>query len=184
MGIKDRLAAVLAGAEGRNIVHRTGPVERDQGDDVAEIVRLHRRQGAPHPLRFQLEHADRLAALEQLVDRLVVPRQAVEFASTPRLRQHLDRLAQHRQRLEAEEVELHQAGRLDIFHVELGDRHVRAGVAVERDELFQRPVADDDAAGVGRAVPRQTFELHRQVEQAANLGNRCDIGGKLGDAVQ
>ena len=34
---------------------------------------------APHAFRFQLEHADRVAALEQFVDRLVVPRQRVEI---------------------------------------------------------------------------------------------------------
>ena len=58
---------------------------------------------------------------------------------------------------------------LDIFHVELGDRHVRARIAVERHELGERPVADDDAGGVGRGVARQALELHRQVEQAAHL---------------
>ena len=95
--------------------------------------------------------------------------------STAARGQHLDRLAQHRQGLEAEEVELHQPRRLDIFHVELGDRHVRARIAVERDQLVERPVADDHAGGVGRGVARQAFELHRQVEQPAHLGVARDI---------
>ena len=33
---------------------------------------------APHAFGFQLEHADRVAALEQLVDRWIVPRQRAE----------------------------------------------------------------------------------------------------------
>ena len=43
------------------------------------------RQRAPHALRFQLEHADRVAALEQLVDRRVVPGSAAKSTSTPLL---------------------------------------------------------------------------------------------------
>ena len=86
---------------------------------------------------------------------------------------------QHRQRLEAEEVELHQPRRLDIFHVELGDRHVRARIAVERDQLVERAVADDHAGGVGRGVARQAFQLHRQVEQALDVGVVLILGGEL-----
>ena len=86
---------------------------------------------------------------------------------------------QHRQGLEAEEVELHQPRRLDIFHVELGDRHVRARVAVERDQLVERPVADDHARGVGRGVARQALELHREVEQPLDVLVVLIFGGKL-----
>jgi hypothetical protein len=91
---------------------------------------------------------------------------------------------EHRQRLEAEEVELHQPGRLDIFHVELGDRHVRARIAVERDQLVERPVADHHAGGVGRGVARQALQLHRQVEQPAHLRVAAIFLGKLADPVQ
>ena len=44
-----------------------------------KLVGLHRRQRAPHAFGFELEHADRVAALEQLVDRRIVPRQRVEI---------------------------------------------------------------------------------------------------------
>ena len=184
MGIFDRLAAVLAGAEHRDIVHRAGPVERDERDDVAEIVRLHRRQRAPHPLRFELEHADRLAALEEGVDLGIVPGDAVEIDVDAARGQHLDRFPQHGQGLQAEKVELHQPRGLDIFHVELGHRHVRARIAVERDELVERAVGDDHAGGMGRGVARQTFELHCQIEQPADLAVVLIIGGELGDPVQ
>ena len=80
----------------------------------------------------------------------------------------LRRPVEHGQRLQAEEVELHQPRLLDPFHVELGDRHVRARIAVERHQLGQRPVADDDAGGVGRGVAVEAFELLRDVEQAVD----------------
>src|SRR3546814_3421774 len=69
MRIGDRLAFVLARAEQRTIVHRSRPIESDQRDDVAEIGWFYRRQWAPHPFGFELEHPDRVAALEQFVDR-------------------------------------------------------------------------------------------------------------------
>ena len=102
----------------------------------------------------------------------------------PRVASSSARLVQHRQRLEAEEVELHQPRRLDIFHVELGDRHVRARIAIERDELVERAVADHHAGGVGRGVARQALQLHRQIEQPADLRVVLIFGGELGDAVQ
>jgi len=42
----------------------------------------------------------------------------------------------HGQSLQSEEVELHQPGLFDIFHVELGDRHIGSRVAVERHQLI------------------------------------------------
>ena len=172
MRIFDRHPAVLAVAEQRNVVHRTRPVKRDERDDVAETGRADRGQGPPHALRFQLEHADRVAALEQLIDRRVVPGQRAEIDLDALLGEQSLAFLQHRKRLQAQEVELHQARRLDIFHVELGDRHVRARVAVKRNQLVERTVADHDARGVGRGVARQSFELHRQIEQAPDVRRR------------
>ena len=77
--IFDCRAAVLAVAEQRDVVHRSRPVERDERDDVAEAGRPNGGQGPPHAFGFQLEHADRVAALEQLVNRRIVPRQRAEI---------------------------------------------------------------------------------------------------------
>jgi hypothetical protein len=46
--------------------HRARPVERDQGADVVEAVRIHRPQQLPHRWRLELEHADRVTATEQV----------------------------------------------------------------------------------------------------------------------
>ena len=77
----------------------------------------------------------------------------------------LDRLLQHRERLQAEEVELYQPRLLDPLHVELRDRQRRARIAVERHQLVERPVADDDARGMRRGVAIEPLELHRDGEQ-------------------
>ena len=90
-------------------------------------------------------------------------------SSTPRARSRSTRVLHHRQRLQAEEVELHQPRLLDPLHVVLGRRHVRARVAVERHQLVQRPVADDDAGGVGRGVAEQPLDRAGDLEQPRDL---------------
>src|SRR3546814_2154880 len=49
---------------GGDIVHRTGPIERHQRDDVFKAGGLHRRKRAAHAFGFQLEHAHRLRSEE------------------------------------------------------------------------------------------------------------------------
>ncbi|MEM4781276.1 MAG: AI-2E family transporter, partial [Halalkalicoccus sp.] len=55
----------------------------------------------------------------------------------------------------AEEIELHQPGGFDIFHVELGDRHVGARVAVERDQLIEGAIAGLGLFATG--IPNAAF---------------------------
>ena len=86
------------------------------------------------------------------------------------LPEQLDRDVEHRQRLQAEEVEFHQPCRLDPFHVELGHRHVGFGIAIQRHQFAQRPVADHDAGRVGGGVPGQAFEALGDVEGARDHG--------------
>ena len=87
--------------------------------------------------------------------------------SMPRRCNSFDRGLQHGQRLQAEEVEFHQAGLLDPFHVELGHRHVGFRIAIERHQFGERPVADHDAGRVGRGVAVQPFELHARCRRRA-----------------
>ena len=157
---------MLARAIGRDIRHRTRPVERDQRDDVLEAVRPHVEQRPPHALTFQLEDAHRLGARQHGVGLLVVERDRREIDLDAALAHQRHRGFQHGERLEAEKVEFHQAGLLDPFHVELGHRHVGFGIAIERHHLGERPLADHDAGGMGRGVAVQAFELLRDVEGA------------------
>ena len=80
-----------------------------------------------------------------------------------------ERLLDHRQRLEAEEVELHQARLLDVFHRVLGDQHLGARVAVERHDLDQRLAPDHDAGGMGGGVAVEPLHLQRDLEQPRHL---------------
>src|ERR1700712_1807831 len=51
---------------------RTGPVQRDERRDVVERRRLHRPHERAHGATVELEHTQGLAALQQVVGRLVV----------------------------------------------------------------------------------------------------------------
>ena len=161
----DLLLAMLAGIIGRDVLHRPGTVERHQRDDVLDAVRLHANERLAHARRFHLEHADHFAARHHLVGRPVVERQLRKIDLDALAGNQVHRRLQHGQRLEAEEVELHQSRLLHPFHVELGDRHVGARIAIHRHQLRQRPVADDDAGGVRRCVAVEPFQLQRHVEQ-------------------
>jgi hypothetical protein len=114
---------------------------------------------------FHLEHADRVAGAEHLEGLLIVERnfQKLDIDAAPADEFHRD--VEHRQGLQAEEIELHEAGLLYPFHVELADLHVRPRIAVERHQSVERPVADDDAGGMGRGVAVEAFELLRDDQQ-------------------
>ena len=177
VNVVGRLLAELHRAIFRDIGHRAGAVERDEGDDVLEAVGAHLDQRLAHAGRFKLEHADSLAAPEHLKGLLVVERDPLHIDVGPAVGEQLHGGGERRQGLQAEEVELHEASRLDPFHVELRRRHVGFRVAVERHQLVERPIADDDPGGVGRRVGVQTLQRLRDIEQARHL--RLRVGRLL-----
>jgi hypothetical protein len=57
---------------------RTGPVQRNGGDDVLEAVGTKAREQLAKARRFELEHPGRVAARDHLVDAGVVHRDRVD----------------------------------------------------------------------------------------------------------
>ena len=164
--IVDMLLAVLAAIVERDVVHRARAIERDEGDEVLQPVGLHADQRAPHALPFHLEHADRFAARQHGESRRIVEGDRHQVQIDVPAVEELHGMLEHRQRLQAQKVELHQSRLLDPLHVELGDRERRARIAVERHQFLERPVADDDAGGVRRSVAVEPFELHGDRQKA------------------
>src|SRR5262249_56930205 len=148
----DGLAAVLAVHVGIDVVHRTGAVERDDGDDVLEAVWHQLAQGIAHALTFELEYADSVAALEQRIGGRIVERKLRRVDGDTAPGNQLPRRLDHSKGLQAEEVELHEACSFPPFHAQLPARQLRAWIAVERHDLDQGPSADDNPGGVGRTV--------------------------------
>ena len=94
--IFDRFVAILAPPEHRDVVHRAGTIQRVERDDVLEHGRAHGGQRASHALGFDLEHADGVAALDQLERRRVGPFERVEVERDAALREQLDSFFQDR----------------------------------------------------------------------------------------
>ena len=154
----------LARNEGGDVIHRAGAVEGDQRDNVFEPVGLELAQHVTHARAFQLEDPDRVAPGQHFVSRLVIERQRGRIKSDAALPEISDGNLEYGQRLQPEEVEFHETGFFDPFHVELGDRHFGPRIAIERHKLIKRAVADHDAGGVGRGVAVQALEPKRDLE--------------------
>ncbi len=53
-------------------LHRAGPVERDNGDQILQAFGLETHQDVAHPCRFKLENAFRLPTGKHFIDLLVL----------------------------------------------------------------------------------------------------------------
>src|SRR6185295_17767192 len=134
--------AVLALDVLRDQVHRTRAIQRDQRDHVFEAVGPRTLDQVAHAARFQLEHGGGVARREQLVGRGIIQRHLVE---RERGIAHLTDKAlgpvEDGERGEAEEVEFHQADRLDVVLVELRDDVGRVLGGIQRAEVGEAPGA-------------------------------------------
>ena len=151
-----------------------GPVQRHQRDDVLEAVDRRLLEQVAHAARFELEHGGGVACREDVVGRLVVERQRLQVDRRRRV-QHAhvaDRPVEDGERGQAEEVELHQADRLDVVLVELRDDGVGVGLHVQRAEVGELARRDQHAARVHADVARQALELLGEREQLAALPPR------------
>ena len=166
--IVDLAAAELAVDEGRDVVHRARTVEGADGGDVLDGIGPQLAQGVAHALAFHLEDPDRVAVGHQFVGLGVVQRQGREIHPGPALLEEAQRLVDHRQGLQAQEVELHEARAFDPLHVELRRRQVRPRVLIQGRQFGQRPVADHHAGGMGGGVAVEPLQLQGHVQQAGD----------------
>ena len=182
----------------RYVLHWTGTIKRDQRDHVFQRIGSHLAQRVAHALTFELEHAQGRAGAHQRKSFCVILRYLVDVEAGLTAANEVDGFLDDRERLQTEEVELHESGRFDPTHIELRRRHVGAWVAIERHQFLQWTVADDDARGVGRGVAVQAFQPYRRVKQRFDVrvffggllesrldlngfGDRHGIGGVVGD---
>eukprot|EP01022_Parablepharisma_sp_SALTPOND_P029433 TRINITY_DN734_c3_g1_i1.p2 TRINITY_DN734_c3_g1~~TRINITY_DN734_c3_g1_i1.p2 ORF type:complete len:1458 (-),score=543.13 TRINITY_DN734_c3_g1_i1:22429-26802(-) len=163
---------VLALAEVGDQVHRTGTVQRHQGDDVLETVGTGVLQHALHAAAFKLEHGDRLGLGQQFVRGPVVQRQLGQVELGQGWIEHADvahRTVQDGQRGQAQEVELDQA---DGFHIVLVILRHHAGIAalgIERAEIGQLARGDQHATGVHADIAGDALDLLGQAHQLLDL---------------
>ena len=172
MRILHFLAAVLARDEARDQVHRAGPVQRVERDQVFEPGRPGVAQHALHAAAFELEHRLGLAIGKQLVGGRVIERDVLEAKVLLALVAGSDQLArdlQDGQRRQPQEVELHQAGGLHVVLVVLAHGRLAARLLVQRREIGELARGDQHAAGMHADVARHAFELLRQRQQRLDV---------------
>ena len=139
-------------------LERARPVERVQRDQVVEPLRLRLPQQFAHARALELEHAIGLPVAEQLVGLCVVQRDRVDVeVDALGAFDLVERVADERERAQAQEVHLQQADALDLLHRPLGDDFVFLTL-VERDELGERPRRDHDARRMHRGMAGHAFE--------------------------
>ena len=157
--VLDRFLAMLPADKRRDVLQRSGTVERVHGDQVRKLRRLEVLQVPLHADRLVLENADRVPALEQLIRGGVVERERlrVELHATAAL-DVADRILDDGQRLEPEEVHLEQTGVLRDGVVELRAHHVAVLGRGDRDELGDVVRGDDDPAGVDARVADRALD--------------------------
>ncbi|MNQ31510.1 hypothetical protein D3C85_448860 [compost metagenome] len=149
-------------------LQRTGTEQRHQGDEVFQAVRLELLDQLLHAARFELEHRGGLGLLQQRVGRLVVQRDEVDVQRLQALLRlfavdRLQRPLDDGQGAQAEEVELDQAGRLDVVLVELGHQAAALVVAGDRRKVGELGRRDDHAAGVLAGAAGDALELEGHV---------------------
>ena len=145
-----------------------GAEQRHQGDEVFQAVGLELLDQLLHAPRFELEYRGGLGLLQHLEGRLVIQRDEVDVQRFQALLGLLaiDRL--HRplddgQGAQAEEVELDQAGGLDVVLVELGHQAAALLVTGDRREVGELGRRDHHAAGVLAGAAGDALELERHL---------------------
>ncbi len=149
-------------------LQRTGTEQRHQCDQVFQAVGLELFDQLLHTAGFELEYRGGLRLLQQLVGWLVIQRDEVDV---DRLQAFLGLFAvdgfqrplDDGQRTQAEEVELHQTGLLDVVLVELGHQAATLLVASDRREVGELGWRDHHTTGVLTGTASNAFELERHL---------------------
>ena len=184
IGERDGLLPVLALRIRRDVLHRARAVERHERDEVLKLRGLHLPQRVAHAGALELEDAGCVALAEHRVRRLVVERQVRDVdLDALRLLDQPDRLVDHVEVAQAEEVHLEEAERLDVAHRVLRDELGVGALALQRHVLDQRAVADHDGGSVDRVLAHETLERARHVDQLLGGDLATIVGAPDGSRV-
>ena len=176
-GLAHRVVGVAVDA------HRARAVERDGRRDVLERRRLHLAQQGAGAAAVELEHPERVAALQDLVGLGVghVLGQDLEVdLLAPVGADVLDGVVEDGQVAQAQEVHLDQAQRLAAGVVELGDDLAVLLTAHDRDEVDERLAAHDDAGRVHAPLALQPLQAQGGLDDLLGrlvlLVQRAEVG--------
>ena len=162
---------------------RPRPHDRHLDDEVVELARAHPRQEGELRPALHLEDADGVRPAEHVVDRRILLRQAVEAEpDAAMVGEEVERLADAGQHPEREDVHLEDAERVDVVLVPADDGAVLHRRVLDRHQLVEPPLGDDEAAHVLAEVPGEAVdlldELHR-LRQPPLVGVEAELDQPL-----
>ena len=144
---------------------RPGPHDRHLHHQVVVAARLQARQHAHLRAALDLEDADGVGAADHVVgghvallDLLHQERRAAELGADV-----AERAADRAQHADGEDVDLQEAERFEVVLVPLDDAALFHRRVLDRHQLRDRALADDEAARVLREVARKADQLRREL---------------------
>ncbi len=164
----DRLLAIAAGEVGLGhaALHGAGADEGHLHGEVGHGAGAEARQEVHLGPALDLEAADGVGGVEHLPHVGVVGRHRVQRQDGAAAVGHaLEGLGHQAQGAQAEEVDLDEAGVLDVVLVPLHHHPSGHGGRLQRHQLGQRPAGDDHAADVDGEVARAAVDLAAEVHQ-------------------
>ena len=171
--ILDRLWIGLPFDVVRDELHGAGPVEGVQGDQVLDVVRVGLAQDVLHAAGLELEHHHRVAGLQHPEGVLVLEADPVHVERGVLLVDQVDAVADQRQRLQSQEVHLHQTAVLDVVLVVLGGLPPGLRIDEQRDVVDQLGLPDHQAAGMGAGVADHPLQLAGDGEEHGLVAAPC-----------
>ena len=142
---------------------RAGTHDRDFDHEVVERRGLQARQHRLLRPRFDLEHADRVGALDHRVHRGILGGNVLHAQRLAATRRYeIQRAADRREHAERQAVDLQQSDRIDVVLVPLDDRAIRHRRILDGHHALERIARDDEAAHVLRQMAWKAEELVRR----------------------
>ena len=152
----------------RDGVHRTGAIERNDGDEILKCRRLHVHEQAFESRRLHLEHALAVARRQHGIDPLFVKRDVRHRKGGVFLLNFLFGSGDHGQVAQPQKVHFEDAQFFQIVHGIL--RRHRVAVETQRHKIAHGARRDHNARRMGGRVARHALKP---------LGKRQHLGNTL-----
>ncbi len=167
LGIDDILLALAAAQIGMHHValDRARPDDRDLDDEVVEGARLDPRQHRHLRAAFDLEDAERVGLADHRVGRGILGGNGgeIEFDALV-LGEQVEAALHAGQHAERKAIDLHELQGVDVVLVPFDHLAVLHRGRLDRDELVEPVVGEDEAAGMLREMARRADQLARKVQ--------------------
>ena len=164
----------------RNEIHRPRPKERDQRDDVIELLHIELLRNTRHAAGLHLEKPDRFAAIVERKRGRIIERNIFQRKIGDAFSDQGDRVLDHRERLEPKKVHLEQSEVVERPHRILADDIVAFDVAAERHVIGEVAIGDYDAGRMHAGVARKSFQQRRMIPKLPRGGLRLNRAFKFG----